>query len=148
MNAWVRIWLLASWLVPVPFCPAQQPAPLSSTGPPALLRKPGELKFKQTSFTFVRVQYDVTGAHGLGSTPERWKIDYPESDRKLAARFAQVTGLKPEPEPKAMRLTDAKLKQHPFLYLVEPGRLSFSEAEVSALRAYLLGGGYLMADDF
>ncbi|MGH7199010.1 MAG: DUF4159 domain-containing protein, partial [Planctomycetaceae bacterium] len=37
---------------------------------------------------------------------------------------------------------------HPFIYLIEPGTLEFTEDEVSALRRYLLNGGFLMVDDF
>jgi hypothetical protein len=40
------------------------------------------------------------------------------------------------------------LSQYPFLYIVEPGELVFEEEEVTALRKYLLNGGFLMIDDF
>src|SRR4029078_4195957 len=43
---------------------------------------------------------------------------------------------------------DPKLFDHPFLYMIEPGRLVFSEEEVKALRRYLLNGGFLIGDDF
>ena len=41
-----------------------------------------------------------------------------------------------------------KLFDHPFLYMIEPGSLAFSEEEVVALRRYLFNGGFLMVDDF
>ena len=47
-----------------------------------------------------------------------------------------------------MRLTDERVYDYPFLYMIEPGMLSFSEEEVVALRRYLLNGGFLMVDDF
>jgi hypothetical protein len=47
-----------------------------------------------------------------------------------------------------MRLTDERLFDHPFIYMIEPGALYFSEEEVLALRRYLLNGGFLMVDDF
>ena len=37
---------------------------------------------------------------------------------------------------------------YPWIYMVEPGRLLFTDEEVVALRKYLLNGGFLMADDF
>ena len=43
-----------------------------------------------------------------------------------------------------MRLTDERLFDYPFLYMLEPGSLFFSEPEVAALRRYLLNGGFLM----
>ena len=47
-----------------------------------------------------------------------------------------------------MRLTDPDLTNYPFIYIVEPGGLVFREEEVTALRKYLLNGGFLMVDDF
>ena len=47
-----------------------------------------------------------------------------------------------------MRLTDEQLFDYPFIYIIEPGALVFSEEEVIALRRYLLNGGFLMVDDF
>jgi hypothetical protein len=52
------------------------------------------------------------------------------------------------PAPKVIELTDPDLVNYPFIYIVEPGRMVFSEPEVEALRAYLLNGGFLMVDDF
>ena len=45
-------------------------------------------------------------------------------------------------------LTDPELFDYPFIYIVEPGALVFNDAEVKALRRYLLNGGFLMVDDF
>ena len=47
-----------------------------------------------------------------------------------------------------MRLTDERLFDYPFIYIIEPGRLSFSPEEGARLRQYLLNGGFLMVDDF
>jgi hypothetical protein len=52
------------------------------------------------------------------------------------------------PAPEVLELTDPQLVNYPFIYLIEPGRLVFDEAEVEALRGYLLNGGFLMVDDF
>jgi hypothetical protein len=47
-----------------------------------------------------------------------------------------------------IRLTDKDLFNYPFIYVVEPGALEFSDEEVARLRSYLLRGGFLMVDDF
>ena len=47
-----------------------------------------------------------------------------------------------------MELTDDNLLDYPFLYLIEPGGLVFSEEEIHGLRRYCLNGGFLMIDDF
>jgi hypothetical protein len=52
------------------------------------------------------------------------------------------------PQAQVLSLTDPNLFRYPFIYIVEPGALLFSEAEVEALRRYLRNGGFLMVDDF
>ena len=47
-----------------------------------------------------------------------------------------------------LELTDDRLFDYPFIYIIEPGALYFSEAEVKALRRYCMNGGFLMVDDF
>jgi hypothetical protein len=111
---------------------------------PAPIKQPGQLKFKHKSFTLVRVQYSGSATRRNSS----WATDYPDSDAKISARFAKMTGLETSPAPKVMKLTDPKLQEFPFLYLVEAGELSLSDAEARGLRQYLLGGGFLMVDDF
>jgi hypothetical protein len=56
--------------------------------------------------------------------------------------------MKVHPDGKVLRITDPELFDHPFIYLIEPGDLYFSDAEVETLRRYLLSGGFLMVDDF
>jgi hypothetical protein len=107
-------------------------------------------KFKDDVFTFVRVQYDSGGGRGRGwgGWGGRWLTDWPDSDLNFSFRLQQLTALKVNPEPISMRLTDERLADYPFLYMIEPGDLMFSEEEVTALRHYLLNGGFLMVDDF
>jgi Domain of unknown function (DUF4159) len=99
-------------------------------------------KFKHDVFTFVRIEYDTyRGRWG-------WTTDWPDADLNLSFRLQQLTTLKVNPEPITLRLTDPRLFDYPFIYMVEPGGLSFSEDDVLALRKYLLNGGFLMVDDF
>ena len=99
-------------------------------------------------FTFARVKYSVNGRHGRGSTAERWLIDAPDSDLNFSYRLQQMTSLMVNPEGRFLELTDKELFDYPFIYIVEPGRLTFTEAEIPILRQYLLNGGFLMVDDF
>jgi Domain of unknown function (DUF4159) len=111
-------------------------------------------RFKNDVFTFVRVEYDSYGGRGggfgggYGGWGGGWSTDFPDSDLNFSFRLQQLTALKVKPQPLHMRLTDERLFDHPFLYLIEPGGLSFSEEEVLALRKYLYNGGFLMVDDF
>lgn len=89
------------------------------------------------------------GGYGYGGYGgDRWTTDAPDSDLNFSFRLQQLTSLKVNPDPVVVRLTDDELFDYPFIYIVEPGRLVFSEPEVEALRKYLLSGGFLMVDDF
>jgi hypothetical protein len=66
----------------------------------------------------------------------------------FSLRLKQLTSLNVNPEPIVLELTDPKLFDYPFIYIIEPGALSFHPEEVTALRRYLLNGGFLMVDDF
>lgn len=106
--------------------------------------------FKDDVFTFARIQYDSWGGgRGWGrGWRGGWATDYPDSDLNFSYRLQQLTSLKVNPNPVILRLTDERLFDYPFLYMIEPGSLVFDEAEVTALRKYLLNGGFLMVDDF
>lgn len=105
--------------------------------------------FSKDVFTWVRLKYSVNGEYGFGrSGNDRWKIDFPDCDLNLSFRLQQMTSLKVDPDARAMAITEKDLAQHPFVYIVEPGRLTFEDEELPILRKYLLNGGFLLADDF
>jgi hypothetical protein len=106
--------------------------------------------FKHDTFTFVRIIYSSKSSgrgRGYGRGGGCW-TDYPDSDLNFSFRLQQLTAMKVAPEGVQLELSDPRLFDYPFIYLIEPGRLLFREAEVQALRRYLLGGGFLMVDDF
>ena len=109
-------------------------------------------RFPKDVFTFVRVEYDSgyggRRGRGYGYGGGRWATDYPDADLNFSFRLQQLTSLRVNPDPITLRLTDPKLFDYPFIYIIEPGALLFSEDEVLALRKYLLSGGFLMVDDF
>ncbi|MEM9643515.1 MAG: DUF4159 domain-containing protein [Planctomycetota bacterium] len=102
-----------------------------------------EKQFPGDLFTFARVRYQSRGGWGGG-----WATDYRDSDLNFSLRLHQLTSLKVNPEPVVVELTDEDIYDYPFLYIIEPGSLYFSDAEVRALRKYCLNGGFLMVDDF
>jgi hypothetical protein len=119
--------------------------PRHSYDMPEWTNTPGFLK---DVFTFVRVQYH-RGYKPNGPTRAGYCFtDFPDSDLNLSYRLQQLTSLKVDPDGRVLRLTDPELFKYAFIYMVEPGRLEFSEEEVGILRQYLLSGGFLMADDF
>ena len=100
--------------------------------------------FPNDLFTFVRIRYQ-NSYYGQG---RGWSTDYPDSDLNFSLRLQQLTTLKVNPNPIVLELTDEKLFEYPFIYLIEPGSLEFQNGEVEALRRYCDNGGFLMIDDF
>lgn len=115
-----------------------------------------EAGFEKDVFTFARVQWSSDGGRYGGGGRRGWgrrrgggwRTDWPHSDNNFSYRLQQLTSLKVNPEPVIVRLTDDGLFDYPFIYIIEPGSLRFSESEVESLRRYLLSGGFLMVDDF
>jgi Domain of unknown function (DUF4159) len=103
-------------------------------------------EFRRDVFTFARVRY--TSADRGWRRGGEWWIDTPDSDLNFSFRLQQMTSLKVDPNGRFIELTDPELSDYPWIYIVEPGALVFSEAEVTVLRRYLLNGGFLMVDDF
>lgn len=103
-------------------------------------------ELKDDVFTFVRIKYNSYGGRGWGWG--RWGTDYPDSDLNFSYRLHELTSLEVDPDGKILELTDEALFDYPFIYIIEPGDMMLTEPEVTALRRYLLNGGFLMVDDF
>ena len=97
-------------------------------------------------FTFARVRY--TSFERNWRWGGAWYVDYRDADLNFSYRLNEMTSLKTDPEGTVIDLADPALFDLPFIYLIEPGAMVFSEEEVAALRTYLLSGGFLMVDDF
>lgn len=123
---------------------AQQTNPAAASDPmPETMKKPGEIKLKHEPFTFVRIKYS-----GFQGSIGGYLTDFPDADLNFTKQFQEVTGWKSSPNGLVLKLTDPMLKQHPFIYIAEGGQMHLTDNEVSSLRDYLLGGGFLMVDDF
>lgn len=115
-----------------------------------------EKNFSRDVFTFVRIRYSSGyGGRGYGRGYGRrgfsggdWRTDYPDSDLNFSFRLHQLTSMEVDPDGVVLELTDPELFDYPWIYMLEPGRLVFSDDEVDCLRRYLLNGGFLMVDDF
>jgi hypothetical protein len=100
-------------------------------------------------FTFLRIKYHSVGRRGgWGWGRAGWDTDVPDADENLALRLHEMTSLKVHPSLKFLEIEDPQLFNYPFIYMVEPGSLYVDEEEAVVLRKYLLGGGFLMLDDF
>ena len=114
-----------------------------STGTPMWTNSVG---FERDVFTFARIRYQ-RGPYGSRSAGN-WHTDFPDSALNLSHRVQQMTSSKVNPAGRGLNLTDKELVDYPWIYMVEPGRMLLTDAEVATLRKYLLNGGFLMADDF
>ena len=104
--------------------------------------------FQHDVFTFVRIQYDSgRGGFRFGGGGN-WRNDYPDCDWNFSFRLQQLTSFRVDPLGKVLRLTDPELNDYPFIYMSNVQQMLLTDAEVIALRQYLLRGGFLMADDF
>jgi len=117
--------------------------PSDSVGTPEWKVEPG---FKKDVFTFVRIRYQR--GHRGSWTAGAWWTDFPDSDLNFSYRLQQMTSMKVDPDCRVLEITDPELFDFPWIYIVEPGRLIFTDDEVPILRKYLLNGGFLMVDDF
>ena len=120
--------------------------PSHSTGTPVWTNPKG---FTKDVFTFARIRYSP-GSYGDGrwGGGSGWTTDTPDSDLNLSYRLQQMTSMKVDPDGRILTLTDPRLVDFPWIYIVEPGGLGFRDDEIVALRKYLLNGGFLMFDDF
>ncbi len=100
--------------------------------------------FQDDVFTFVRIQY---GSYA-SVVDSRWDNDFPDADWNFSFRLQQLTSFKVDPNGKVLRLTDPKLFDYPFIFILGARDLYLSEDETTALRQYLTRGGFLMVDDF
>ena len=103
------------------------------------------------SFLYCRGFYrSVTREQG----GQGWSTDYPGADNNFSVRLAELTRVhvtlneNRQPNYGVVSLTDPLLFKCPILFMEDVGTLSFSEAEVLALRAYFQKGGFLWVDDF
>ncbi len=100
-------------------------------------------------FQFCRVVFRQGNGDGAG-----WNVDWPRADINLSIRLSELTRTPVtmdqtnEPETLLINLKSPELFHCPFLMMTEPGGAYLDEEESKNLRAYLLKGGFLWADDY
>ena len=97
--------------------------------------------FRPEVFTFVRLQFQSYRRGGF-------LVDYPGADLNFSYRLEQLTSMKVDPDGRVLGIEDPELVDYPFVFMIDPRNIRISEDEAKALRQYLLGGGFLMIDDF
>lgn len=102
-------------------------------------------------FTFCRLMYQSQWREAGG---QGWSTDYPDADINFSIRFAELTKTQVSrqadgvPNHFVTRLTDPWLWRCPWVLASDVGTMVLREDEVTALRDYLMKGGFLWVDDF
>jgi hypothetical protein len=98
-------------------------------------------------WTFARFMYRSM-AWGRRSR-SHWTIDYPRSDRHLAAAVRRLSRVDARSVEQPVAAEDGDdIYNWPWLYGVEVGHWDLTDLEAAKLRDYLLRGGFFMCDDF
>jgi hypothetical protein len=109
-----------------------------------------DARYAGLQWTFVRIRYHawtVPPGSRLSPEDEPWFIDAPAAEQNLSRRVRTATAIQVN-DPVVLTLEDPNLWAYPWIYMVEPGNLRLTEAEVPILREFLLRGGTLTFDDF
>jgi hypothetical protein len=78
-----------------------------------------------------------------------WTIDYPRSDRHLAAAVRRLTRIHARSVEQPVSPDDGDdIYNWPFLYGVEVGHWNLTDSQAIKMRDFLLRGGFFMCDDF
>jgi hypothetical protein len=95
-------------------------------------------------WTFARLAYDGAGfRRGSG-----WAVDYPRAEYHFSQAVDRLSRIDVNMNGQVIRPDDEHLFDHPWLYAVEVGSWTFTDAQATRMREYLLRGGFLMVDDF
>jgi hypothetical protein len=97
-------------------------------------------------FFFTRGIY--SGGGGDEDWGARWAVDYPKADLQFLTALRRLSIVDAYERDNALVLDDPELRRFPFLYILEVGSMSLSDAEARGLREYLQAGGFLVVDDF
>ncbi|MGE0448767.1 MAG: DUF4159 domain-containing protein [Vicinamibacterales bacterium] len=100
-------------------------------------------------FTFLRIRYrPAPGGNWAGGRPS-WVHGYPLAEQNLLRIMREVSLLDVHADDvNVLTLDDPELFHYPIAYIIEVGWWTLTDAEASALRAYLQKGGFLIVDDF
>ena len=102
-------------------------------------------------FNFCRAAY-TSGRREAGG--QGWSTDYPDAELNFSVRLSELTKTRVStdthgaPNHVVVRLTDEFVYQCPYLHMEDVGTAALTDAEVVALRAYLLKGGFVWVDDY
>ncbi len=139
--------LLRAWLLGLCAAAALAPAARAQT---AIADEPiaGDERIPGNAHEFYFTRGIYSGEFDDYDQGGRWAIDYPKADRQFLVALRRLSVVDAYGSDNALELTDPRLRRFPLLYMLEVGSMALTDAEIDALRNYLLAGGFLVIDDF
>jgi uncharacterized protein DUF4159 len=115
--------------------------------------EPGEWTFARLMYPTTPVRLDWQSEYKRGydwrEGNTNWTIDYPRSDRHLAAALRRLTRIHARSVEQPINLLeDDDVFNYPWLYAVEVGHWELTDEQIVKFREFLLRGGFFMCDDF
>jgi len=110
-----------------------------------------------TEWIFARLMYPPGWNDGYGNRFKGdwrqglslWTQDYPRADRHFAQAVRRLTRVHVRSAEQPVNLDDGdEVYNWPWLYAVQVGEWTLTDAQAKVLRDYLLRGGFFLADDF
>ena len=101
------------------------------------------------SWTFVRIR--TRGAFGRFGRFSGWTHDYPDAERNFSRILNEFTAIHArlvDSGGNILTFEDPRLGEFPIAYVSEPDEWRSTPEEATALREYLLKGGFVIFDDF
>jgi Domain of unknown function (DUF4159) len=98
-------------------------------------------------FTFCRLRHNSQDS-GRSRGGYRWTTDFPDADLNFSYRLQQLTSLQVSPNGAVVDIDAEQMRHYPFIYMIEPGRITLTEEETKTMRDYMMNGGFIMVDDF
>lgn len=114
-------------------------------------RVPGEWTFARLMYPSSPVQIDWQFRPTLDWRQGRtnWTIDYPRSDRHLAAAVRRLSRIDAKSVEQPVNLDqDDDVFNYPWLYAAEVGHWDLTDSQIAKFREFLMRGGFFMCDDF
>ena len=115
---------------------------------------------ERTEWTFARLMYPPARYARGGGFGYRfggclwtegfsiWTQDYPRADRHFAQALRRLTRIHVRSVEQPVNLDEGGEYDWPWLYAVQAGSWRLTDSQASALREFLLRGGFFMCDDF
>lgn len=104
--------------------------------------------YEKTEWAFTRLLYPSGRFAGYMGYVGSWPTDYPKADRQFVQGVRRLTRLHTRSSEQVVDLDSDEVYNWPWLYGVEVGHWSLTDAQCKKLREYLLRGGFFMCDDF